>query len=236
MAYQSLFLVMKITRRRLCAVGLPVAVGGGGCLGGSSNTDGGSSGDADSNDGGDTNGSDETADANDGAGEGDGGGTESDAETEPANEEPTDEGGDESVEPRGDWNDDWAWDGALPVESAVQHHDPSCSCCSNYAAYLEDHGLDVRLEETDDIRGVKEAFDVPRDARSCHTVEIDGYLVEGHVPLEAVATLLEEGPDVDGIAAPGMPRHSPGMGGRSDEPLTIYAFESSGEVTEYEAV
>lgn len=132
--------------------------------------------------------------------------------------------------------DDWAWDGTLPVTSVVQHHDPSCGCCSEYVAYLERHGIDVQTEPTDDLESVKDDFSVPADAQSCHTVEVGDYLVEGHVPLEAIEPLLAEEPDVDGIAAPGMPQYAPGMGPRGDEPLTIYAFETGGAIEEYREV
>jgi hypothetical protein len=52
---------------------------------------------------------------------------------------------------------------------------------------------------------------------------VEGYFVEGHVPLEAVGKLLNIGPAVDGIALPGMPAGSPGMGGVKTEPFTIYS-------------
>jgi hypothetical protein len=129
--------------------------------------------------------------------------------------------------------DDWDWDGSLPVDSVVQHHHPSCGCCGEYVDYLEGHGLEVRIEETEDTAEIKRDLGVPDDAESCHTLEIGDYLVEGHVPLEAIEKLFAEEPDVDGIAAPGMPEYSPGMGPRGDEPLTIYAFEESGELAEF---
>jgi hypothetical protein len=54
---------------------------------------------------------------------------------------------------------------------------------------------------------------VPPDAASCHTALVDGYVVEGHVPVGAIVTLLERRPDAIGIAVAGMPSDSPGMGG-----------------------
>ncbi|TYL39105.1 metal-binding protein [Natronococcus pandeyae] len=139
-------------------------------------------------------------------------------------------GGDESAEGSGD---DWTWSGSLPVESVVQHHDPDCGCCSAYVEYLDDHGIDVQVEETRDLEGIKRDLSVPEDAWSCHTIEFGDYLVEGHVPLEAIETLFEDEPAVLGITAPGMPQHSPGMGPPGDEPLTIYSFEESGETAAY---
>lgn len=140
-------------------------------------------------------------------------------------------GGEESAD--GDGNGDWAWSGSLPVERVVQHHDPDCGCCGAYVDYLADHGFDVEVVETDDLEGVKHELSVPEDAWSCHTIEFGDYLVEGHVPLEAVEELFAEEPDVLGVAAPGMPQHSPGMGPPGDEPLPIAAFEGSGAVFEY---
>lgn len=133
----------------------------------------------------------------------------------------------------GTGGDDWEWSGTLPVDSVVQHHDPSCGCCGEYADYLESNGVDVRVEETDDLRTIKQDLGVPGDVASCHTVEFGDYIVEGHVPLEAVETLFQDEPDVAGIAAPGMPDYSPGMGPRGDEPLTIYAFGGADEVYTY---
>ncbi|SDJ51419.1 DUF411 domain-containing protein [Natronorubrum texcoconense] len=130
---------------------------------------------------------------------------------------------------------DWAWSGSLPVDTVTQHHDPSCGCCSEYVDYLETNGIDVRVEATDDLDAVKRDLGVPADAESCHTLEFGDYLVEGHVPLEAVEELFENEPDVDGLTAPGMPQHSPGMGPPGDEPLQIYAFDESA-VSEFTTV
>ncbi|QFU81338.1 DUF411 domain-containing protein [Natronorubrum aibiense] len=132
--------------------------------------------------------------------------------------------------------DDWAWSGTLPVDSVVQYHDPSCGCCSEYVDYLERHDIDVQVESTADLEDVKRDVGVPEEAMSCHTLEVGDYLVEGHVPLEAIATMLEDEPAIDGISAPGMPQYSPGMGPRGDEPLTIYAFDAAGDLSTYTTV
>jgi len=60
---------------------------------------------------------------------------------------------------------------------------------------------------------IKDEQGIPQDMLSCHTTIIGGYVVEGHVPLEAVEKLLVEKPDIRGIAMPGMPSGSPGMPG-----------------------
>lgn len=81
-------------------------------------------------------------------------------------------------------------------------------------------------------RHLKESVGIPPDLASCHTALIDGYVVEGHVPADAIRRLLDERPEIDGIALPGMPAGSPGMGGRRDAAWVVYAV-SGGEVTEF---
>lgn len=116
------------------------------------------------------------------------------------------------------------WDLAEPlaVTDARQYSGEGCSCCGRYASYLDDN-IEGSLSETvpDDMPAVKRRYGVPGDYWSCHTLTVNGYVVEGHVPAEAIGTLLDESPDVDGIALPGMPAGSPGMGGEQREPLTV---------------
>ena len=65
----------------------------------------------------------------------------------------------------------------------------------------------------------------PTEAWSCHTALIDGYPVEGHVPVEAIEDLLAERPDIDGIALPGMRAGSPGMPGEKASPFEVLAID-----------
>ena len=63
----------------------------------------------------------------------------------------------------------------------------------------------------------KAELGVPDGASSCHTAIVGGYVVEGHVPAGAIVKLLAEQPDAIGLALPGMPDDSPGMGGTPDD-------------------
>lgn len=119
--------------------------------------------------------------------------------------------------------DRWDADVTLSVSNAHQYSSPGCSCCHEYASYLAEH-LDGPLAKSvpDDVTAVKREHGIPEELRSCHTVVLDEYVVEGHVPVEAVATMLDEEPPIDGIALPGMPSGSPGMGGNAGD-LTVYA-------------
>ena len=114
------------------------------------------------------------------------------------------------------------------VAEAVIFKSPSCSCCGQYAAYLERKGYDVAVEGVADMSAVKERYGVPYELESCHTMEVAGYIVEGHVPEEAVAQLLTERPSIRGIGMAGMPSGSPGMPGPKTSPFVIYEITNEG--------
>jgi hypothetical protein len=101
---------------------------------------------------------------------------------------------------------------------------PTCGCCIRYADYLEEHGFQVETVVQEDLSELKERLGVPEAMHACHTAIIGDYFVEGHVPVEAIQRLLEERPDVDGIAVPGMPAGSPGMSGELQGSLVVYAI------------
>lgn len=95
--------------------------------------------------------------------------------------------------------------------------DPSCGCCTAWVEILEDEGFDVTVEMS---RGTalaryKARKGIPRSMVSCHTGEIEGYAIEGHVPVADIRRLLAERPRAVGLAVPGMPAGSPGMGPES---------------------
>ncbi len=111
---------------------------------------------------------------------------------------------------------------------AVVYKGPYCDCCTGYAAHLQAAGYAVTVYDHDDMAAVKRHFGVPENLESCHTVLIEGYVVEGHVPLTTVAQLLEERPNLIGIALPGMPIGTPGMEGPKSEPFVTLGFNADG--------
>jgi hypothetical protein len=115
---------------------------------------------------------------------------------------------------------------ATPVraDAVVVKLTPWCGCCGGWVEYMKGAGFSVRVVEIEDIEGVKQAAAVPEDFYSCHTSEVAGYVVEGHVPLSAVEKLLSERPSIDGIALAGMPSGSPGMGGERWPSYPVEAF------------
>jgi len=112
----------------------------------------------------------------------------------------------------------------------IMHYDPSCGCCSDWAAYMRREGFVIDLRLSDNIARTRRELGVPGRLASCHTAEIGGYLVEGHVPADAVRRLLAEQPDALGISAPGMPWGSPGMemGDRIDT-YPVVLFDADGK-------
>ena len=108
---------------------------------------------------------------------------------------------------------------------ATLYKNPNCGCCEEHASYLRSHGFAVKVVETHDLDGIKRRHGVPEVLFGCHTIEVGGYVVEGHVPAGALQRLLEERPAIRGISLPGMPTGSPGMTGRKREPFKIYAID-----------
>ena len=102
-----------------------------------------------------------------------------------------------------------AVDAALP--RVLVHKSPTCGCCSGWVKHMEQEGFAVEVVETDDLETIRKAVGVPTGKASCHTAQVDGYFVEGHVPADDVKRLLAERPDARGLTAPGMPVGSPGM-------------------------
>lgn len=115
--------------------------------------------------------------------------------------------------------------GATPV---TLYKSPDCSCCSKYVQYLEQNGFTVNAINETDMDAIKKRYGVSHVA-SCHTALVDGYVVEGHVPVGAIRKMLRDKPNIAGISAPGMPQNSPGMGEMKKGTLTIYAVPKNGK-------
>jgi hypothetical protein len=111
--------------------------------------------------------------------------------------------------------------------------DPSCGCCSGWVDHLKQAGFPVAVVETAEINRVKTRLGVPKALAACHTGEVTGYVIEGHVPALAIRRLLAERPQATGLAVPGMPVGSPGMEVEGMEPDTyeVMLFGPSGQRT-----
>ena len=120
---------------------------------------------------------------------------------------------------------------AAQAASYTMVRDPNCGCCEEWADHVH-AGMqaEIAVEERSDMGAIKDREGVPVDLRSCHTMVVDGYVIEGHVPAADIARLLRERPEgIEGLAVPGMPIGSPGMEiGDRTQPYQVIAFGSAG--------
>ncbi len=92
--------------------------------------------------------------------------------------------------------------------------DRNCGCCTGWVEILQGEGFEVTTENSFGTLLIQHKLEngIPQDMHSCHTGQIEGYMIEGHVPPADIRRLLAERPDAVGLAVPGMPYGSPGMG------------------------
>ena len=108
--------------------------------------------------------------------------------------------------------------------------DPNCGCCNGWVEHLRSAGFAAETVDSSALNQIKAKLGVPRELASCHTAEVDGYVIEGHVPAPAIRRLLAERPQAKGLAVPDMPVGSPGMevdGSPADE-YTVFLFGEFG--------
>jgi len=106
--------------------------------------------------------------------------------------------------------------------SLVVYKDPNCGCCEAWVQHLNEAGIRTRVVNSNDVPAIKAKLGVPEQLGSCHTAVIEGtgQVVEGHVPAAAVRKLAAS-PAVKGVAVPGMPANSPGMGKMDGNLVTV---------------
>jgi hypothetical protein len=117
------------------------------------------------------------------------------------------------------------------TSNILVHKDPNCGCCTGWVQHLQAAGFAVAVKETTDLEVVRKRLGVPADLAACHTAEVNGYVLEGHVPAIAVRRLLEKRPDAIGLAVPGMPAGSPGMEGDVPQRYDVVLFGPGGRQT-----
>lgn len=116
------------------------------------------------------------------------------------------------------------------------HKTPTCGCCTVWVEHVREAGFEVDVVDVDDLGPVKQRLGVPYAKGSCHTAEVGGYLVEGHVPASDIARLLAEAPAARGLVLPGMPLGSPGMempDGRRDA-FTVELVDADGSAQPFQ--
>ena len=124
---------------------------------------------------------------------------------------------------------------SLKAQENEMFKNPGCMCCDKWAEHMIDNGFDIKITPSPDVTKLKEVLGIPPEVRGCHTIVIDGIIVEGHVPADLVQKLLKERPEgVIGISVPGMPVGSLGMEGPYKEEYRVVVFDSKGKIDLYE--
>jgi hypothetical protein len=114
------------------------------------------------------------------------------------------------------------------------HKNASCGCCGSWIEHLRHHGFEVVARNVDNLAPIKQRVGVPYGKGSCHTAEVAGYFIEGHVPAAEIERLLREKPRAKGLTVPGMPIGSPGMeSGDRIDPYEVLLVHDDGTTSVY---
>ncbi len=114
---------------------------------------------------------------------------------------------------------------AAPRGRMVTTRDTGCGCCESWVGLARQAGYTVELHDLDRSARLRR-FGLTQATAGCHTTQIDGYLIEGHVPMDVVARLLRERPKTRGIAIPGMPTGLAGMDGPRADSTTVITLDA----------
>ena len=121
--------------------------------------------------------------------------------------------------------------GTAPIPMTV-YKSPSCGCCKSWVTHMQGAGFTVKVIDMDDLTAVKKNAGVPQKLQSCHTALVGAYVIEGHVPADLVKKMLNQKPQITGLAVPGMVTGSPGMEmGDSKDPYDVMAFDRTGKTS-----
>jgi len=133
---------------------------------------------------------------------------------------------------------------ALPVSVATAdpnaptitvYKTATCGCCKLWVSYLQENGYNVVAKDISDAELTSFTRDkgVPDELSSCHTAIVNGYVLEGHVPVADIKKMLAEKPNIIGLTVPGMVPGTPGMPGATPQHYDVLAIDKQGHSTVY---
>jgi hypothetical protein len=123
---------------------------------------------------------------------------------------------------------------AAELPPLTVYKNASCGCCKVWVQHMNKNGFAAKVMDVDNMSPIKERVGVPYGMGSCHTAEVGGYFIEGHVPAEQVLRLLKEKPKAKGLTVPGMPIGSPGMEqGDIKQPYEVHLVHTDGTTSVY---
>ena len=111
----------------------------------------------------------------------------------------------------------------------------TCGCCKGWIAHLKDHNFQVKDVVVEDVNAHKQRLGVPPKGASCHTAEVNGKVVEGHVPAQDIKRLLSSENNIRLLTVPGMPSGGPGMDmpGAAKQPFQVFSVTEDNKVNVY---
>ena len=129
----------------------------------------------------------------------------------------------------------WYTPSAAKAGVVTVYKNPSCGCCGAWVDHMRAAGFELEVHDLTDLQAIKAEHGISANLGSCHTALLGGYVVEGHVPADLVQKMLDEKPDIAGLAVPGMVVGSPGMEvpGQPAQPYDVIAFDASGRTAVY---
>jgi hypothetical protein len=94
-------------------------------------------------------------------------------------------------------------------------------------------GFTTEAFNYEELSAVKAQYGIVPRLQACHTAVVDDYVIEGHVQARDIQRLLRERPNARGLAVPGMPLGTPGMGMEQGVPIArhdVYLLTDAGPV------
>jgi hypothetical protein len=105
---------------------------------------------------------------------------------------------------------------------------PTCGCCAKWVEHVRAAGIKVKVLEVPSTAQARANAGIKEKYGSCHTGLINGYAIEGHVPVADILRLIKEKPKAKGLAVPGMPMGSPGMEGPYKDAYSVLLVTEEG--------
>lgn len=114
---------------------------------------------------------------------------------------------------------------SIPSEKVHVYYSENCTHAKAWAAHMDQNGFKTELHLTEDMKAIKDKYEIPEDLRGCHTATYDGYVIEGHVPAQSLTHLYAAKSPVIGLAVKGYPIGAPGLEGGYPEMYQVITFD-----------
>ncbi|MGB0466637.1 MAG: DUF411 domain-containing protein [Pontibacterium sp.] len=130
----------------------------------------------------------------------------------------------------------WAENKTDKSYAITVYRSATCGCCKDWISHLKDHNFLVNDVVVKDVAVHKTRLDVPPQGASCHTAEVNGKVIEGHVPAQDIKRLLASESSIRLLTVPGMPSGGPGMDaeGAREDAFKVYSVSTDNKVGVYQ--